>query len=90
MKVNKCFVLMAAVTGLACYRQYDVVIRHGTIYDGSGSAPFVGDVVIDADAETSLSSEHLLNADGLLEIHKVYDCSVKKPKLTRTFAWALH
>jgi N-acyl-D-amino-acid deacylase len=30
--------------------QYDVVIRNGTIYDGSGSAGFVGDVAINGDA----------------------------------------
>ncbi len=30
-------------------KEYDLVIRNGTIYDGSGSAPFVGDVAIDAD-----------------------------------------
>jgi len=28
---------------------YDVLIRNGTIYDGSGSAPFVGDVAIKGD-----------------------------------------
>lgn len=30
-------------------KQYDVIIRNGTIYNGSGEAPFVGDVAIDAD-----------------------------------------
>jgi len=29
---------------------YDIVIRNGTIYDGSGSAPYVGDVAISADS----------------------------------------
>ena len=29
---------------------HDIVIRGGTIYDGSGAAPFVGDVCIDGDA----------------------------------------
>src|SRR3954449_9019034 len=29
---------------------HDVVIRGGTIYDGSGAAPFIGDVCIDGDA----------------------------------------
>jgi N-acyl-D-amino-acid deacylase len=29
---------------------YDVVIRGGTIYDGGGGAPFVGDVAIDGDS----------------------------------------
>ena len=28
---------------------HDVVIRGGTIYDGSGGAPFAGDVAIDGD-----------------------------------------
>jgi N-acyl-D-amino-acid deacylase len=29
--------------------QYDVLIQHGTIYDGSGGAPFTGDVAIKSD-----------------------------------------
>jgi N-acyl-D-amino-acid deacylase len=28
---------------------HDTIIRHGLIYDGSGKAPYVGDIVIDAD-----------------------------------------
>ncbi len=28
---------------------YDVIIRNGTIYDGSGSAPFVGDLLVNGD-----------------------------------------
>ena len=30
--------------------EYDLVIRHGTIYDGNGGAPFVGDVAIRGDS----------------------------------------
>src|SRR5438128_2701016 len=29
--------------------EFEVVIRNGTLYDGSGSAPFVGDVAIRGD-----------------------------------------
>ncbi|MGH8209645.1 MAG: hypothetical protein ACREU6_08625, partial [Steroidobacteraceae bacterium] len=29
--------------------RYDLVIRGGTIYDGSGSAPFIGDVAVQGD-----------------------------------------
>jgi energy-coupling factor transporter ATP-binding protein EcfA2 len=36
--------------------------------------------VLDATAQTTLADEHMLNADGDLEIHKVFDCSVKMPK----------
>jgi N-acyl-D-amino-acid deacylase len=35
-----------AETGKA---QHDIIIRRGTIYDGSGKPPYVGDVVIDGD-----------------------------------------
>jgi N-acyl-D-amino-acid deacylase len=42
-----------SVTQLACSRPaapiHDVVIRGGTIYDGSGAPPIVGDVAIDED-----------------------------------------
>ena len=33
---------------------YDVIIRNGTIYDGSGAAPYVGDVVINGDRIVSV------------------------------------
>ena len=33
---------------------YDLVIRGGTIYDGSGGAPYVGDLVIDGDRIVSV------------------------------------
>ncbi len=35
-----------ALVVTACVPPYDVVIRGGTIYDGSGAEPFVGDVAI--------------------------------------------
>ena len=46
--------------------EYDVVIRGGTIYDGSGLAPFVGDVAVDGDRVAAVGS--LANARGRLEI----------------------
>ena len=45
--------LLAAVLSHACAStpptSYDIVLRGGTVYDGSGAAPFVGDVAIAAD-----------------------------------------
>jgi N-acyl-D-amino-acid deacylase len=38
----------------ACTAEYDVVLRGGTIYDGSGSEPFVGDVAISGDSIVSV------------------------------------
>lgn len=39
-----------ALTVAACGPQYDVVLRGGTIYDGSGGEPVVGDVAIKGDS----------------------------------------
>ena len=36
-------------SGCSMSHRYDVVIRNGTIYDGSGGTPFVGDVAIKDD-----------------------------------------
>lgn len=48
------------------------------------------ELILDESAPTSLSDEHLLNADGELEITKVYNCSVEKPKLTALRLRAVH
>ena len=45
---------------------YDVVIRGGTIYDGSGNAPVVGDVAISRDTIAAIGS--LPDAQGRTEI----------------------
>ena len=41
--------LAVAGNALAAAPHYDTVIRQGTVYDGSGGKPFVGDVAISAD-----------------------------------------
>ncbi len=38
--------------------QYDVVIRNGTIYDGSGSAPRRGDLAIVGDSIAAIGDVH--------------------------------
>ncbi len=47
-------------------------------------------LILDADFPTSLSNEYLLNEEGLLEIHKVYNGSLKTPKLKGIYAFANH
>jgi len=47
-------------------------------------------LVLDADYPTTLQREYLLNEHGRLEIHKVYDGSLKSPKQTDVYAHALH
>ncbi|HEU0225529.1 MAG TPA: hypothetical protein VFR29_08840, partial [Steroidobacteraceae bacterium] len=45
------FALLLAPLAIACTREpdYDLLVRGGTIYDGSGAAGYTGDVAIDGD-----------------------------------------
>lgn len=47
-------------------------------------------LVIDAQHPTDLKAEHLLNSRGFLEIVKVYDCDLAKPKCSGVYALAAH
>ncbi|MBI3886355.1 MAG: D-aminoacylase [Opitutae bacterium] len=48
-------VVLLALCSVALFgADYDVVLRHGTIYDGSGGQPFVGDVAIRGDRVAAL------------------------------------
>jgi predicted ATPase len=53
-------------------------------------ADFPEKLIVDADCPTSLQAEYLLNASGNLEIHKVFDGGLVTPKLSGTFAKAIH
>ncbi len=61
--------LALGLVGLAAcstVARHDVVIRGGTIYDGSGRLPFVGDVAIDGDVISAVG--HLEGARGRTEV----------------------
>lgn len=56
---------------LACQQripvqEFDVIIRNGTIYDGSGAKPFVGDIALQADTIAAIGD--LKDAHGKKEI----------------------
>ena len=61
-----------------CVRSDDHEIRIGCVFDELPEG-----LTLDAGSETDLESEYLLNRDGNLEIHKIYDCSKKslRPKV---------
>ena len=66
-----CLVSLAFLGACAATEEYDIVIRNGVIYDGSGSAPFQGDLAIRGDtiAAVGLLGEARgrteIDADGL-------------------------
>jgi N-acyl-D-amino-acid deacylase len=49
MRAVLSLLVMAACAGCAAAPQYDLVIRHGTVYDGTGAAGAVQDLAIQAD-----------------------------------------
>ncbi len=51
---------------------------------------FASELIIDTQHPTDFDSEHLLNDCNLLEITKVYNCSIAKPRITNIFATAIH
>ena len=63
--------LAVLLSGCRTHKKYDIIIRNGTIYDGSGSAPFMGDLAINADTIAAFGSlgnahgEMILDAKGL-------------------------
>jgi putative ATP-dependent endonuclease of OLD family len=69
----------------ACMRgETGPLIRIGCVFD-----QFPRQIVIDARAPTSLEDEHLLNAEGLLEVVKVFDASKKSVPYT-VYANCMH
>jgi hypothetical protein len=61
------------------------IVKIGAIF---GDLPASLD--LDRGAKTSLQAEHLLNADGDLEIVKVYNCAQQKVPAPKVFAIAMH
>ncbi|MBT8404911.1 MAG: D-aminoacylase, partial [Gemmatimonadetes bacterium] len=55
-----------AVAACGAPQEYDVVIRDGTIYDGSGAEPYRGDVAIQGDSIAAVGN--LGRAVGTTEI----------------------
>lgn len=50
----------------ACGPRYDVIIRHGTVYDGSGAPGFVADVALVSDSIAAIGD--LGNARAAIEV----------------------
>ena len=62
--------LIATVGLSACTPppSYDLILRGGTVYDGSGTAPYVGDVAIDGDTIVALGDIGKATADVEIDV----------------------
>ena len=71
MRIVPVFLALMVFSACASPTRYDIVIRNGTIYDGSGGTPVRGDVAIDADSIVavgdigSATGSTEINAEGL-------------------------
>lgn len=70
--------------GDLCVHAEDKEVRIGCVFDDLSDT-----LTLDATSTTNLNEEYLLNKDGDLEIHKIFDCSLRSPKL-RVVACARH
>ncbi len=63
------FVAFVSILVQSCGKEpdFDIIIRGGTVYDGNGSSPFVGDVAINADTIAVVG--RITNARGRREIN---------------------
>lgn len=59
-------------------------VRIGIVFDD-----LPDQLILDSNALTTLQAEHLLNADGDLEVHKVFNCTTQTPKPVIS-AYAVH
>ena len=57
---------LALIGSAAAAKDYDVIIRGGTIYDGSGAAGFTGDVALQGDKIAAVAPH--INGHGKIEI----------------------
>jgi|GEM_PF-2221816 len=53
----RCFFLaLILLVGCTPKKHYSLILRNGTIYDGSGNAPYKGDVAIQADTLAAIGT----------------------------------
>lgn len=65
MNLFKCLILILLISSCSSHKDYDILIKNGTIADGSGNPPYIGSVGINADTIAAVGK---LKATGRLEI----------------------
>ncbi|MBA4146886.1 MAG: D-aminoacylase [Verrucomicrobia bacterium] len=63
---------------------YDVLIRNGTVYDGSGKQPFIGDVAIRGDKVVAVGTLKNASADNEIDAHGL----AVSPGFINMLSWA--
>lgn len=86
------FLIVTVFSLLGCHETYDVIIRNGTVYDGSGSSPYQADIAInqnkivkigklDGDIGTvDIDATGLAVAPGFIDLHAHLEPLLDLPK----------
>src|SRR5688572_30484160 len=51
---------------------YDIVLRGGTIVDGNGGEPFVGDIAIQGDSIAAIGDAGTLSGNTVIDVNGLY------------------
>ena len=83
---KSCIALSAFLLFATCTSplEFDILLRNGTIYDGSGGTPFLGDLAIQADSIAAMGS--LSGSTGKIEID--LDRMAVAPGFINMMCWA--
>ena len=87
------FLLVFAITTLQCNREYEVVFKGGTIYDGTGEAPYQADIgmkdgMIQTIGKIKVGGARVIDATGLyispgfIDMHTHCDWGLVQPGLS--------
>ena len=77
-------VLFLLVCGCTQVADYDLIIRGGTVYDGTGTAPYIADIAVAADTIAAIGD--LADARGSKEINA--EGSAVAPGFINMLSWA--
>ena len=78
------YLFILILCGCTSHETYDILIKNGTIVDGSGKASYTGDIGINADTIVAIGN---LNANGILEIDATG--LVVAPGFINMLSWAV-
>lgn len=78
------YLFILILCGCTSHETYDILIKNGTIVDGSGKASYTGDIGINADTIVAIGN---LNTNGILEIDATG--LVVAPGFINMLSWAV-
>lgn len=84
LKILAAAALLTLAGSAAPAPRYDTILRSGTIYDGSGNRPFVGDVAIKGDRIVAIAPHLAGNARRTIDVRGL----AVAPGFTNMLSWA--